>query len=280
MFIVPVGAGGVGYADLGQEEMLGWGPSAFAVDGAGHVWIVDQVNNRLLVFSEEGDALETIDLAAYEVASAFDLAAGPDGLLLLDMHVATDRYRLLELDEGGGLVAVHDLPPGIWLVDGLTGVAMGPDGQLWAELEFGTRVAELDVTGETVVFTLLEGYHYPAGVYGPVAGDPFAYQAADVLVDVSTDHRLGGLTMVGVNPDGSFVLLLDEVTTDDTGAFQIDETVHLFDPDGRHLGSTSFPLADQFLEVAHAVVIGPDGNTYALLTRPDHVAVVRLPYSS
>jgi hypothetical protein len=105
------------------------------------------------------------------------------------------------------------------------------------------------------------------------------YESPDVVVDVATDYSLGGLTLLGVNPDGGFVLVLDEVDTDDSGAIRVEETVHLFDVGGVHLGEARFPLESQFVEVGHALAVGPDGYAYGLLTRPDHVEVARLTYA-
>jgi hypothetical protein len=279
LFTVPVGDDGIGYADIDREEMLGWGPSSFTIAAEGNVWIVDQVHNRLLAFTLEGAPVATIDLNDYEVASALDIATGPDGLLLLDIYVATQRYRLLQLDHDGGFETVHELPAGLHLEDGLTGVATGPSGELCVELEVGTRVAQLDITGETVQFTTTRGYPYPGRLFGPDPTNTFAYHAGDVQIDVTTNAELGGLTFLGINPDGSLLLVLDEVGIEGD-AFRVDKSVHVFDEDGNHLGAARFPFDQQFIELEHALAVGPDGNTYGLLTRPDHVAVARLPYST
>jgi hypothetical protein len=197
--------------------------------------------------------------------------------VLLDIYVATGRYRLLELDAGGEMMAAHDLPAGLHLQDGLTGIAVGPSGELWVELEFGARVAEIDPSNGSSEFTITPGYPYPAGRYGPAPDNTFGYRAGAVQVGLTTTADFGGLTMLGVNPDGSFVLVLDEVSVDGD-AFRVDESVHLFDESGNHLGAAAFPVEEQYVEVGHALAIGPDGNAYGLITRPDHVAVALLPY--
>lgn len=279
LFTVEVDDDGVGYANVGGEEIVPSGPSAIAVDHDGRVWIVDQVNRRLLVYSQSGSQVAVIDLTEYEVASAFDLAAGRDRLLLLDLYVAMDRYRLLELDYNGDLVAVHDLPRGVRLEDGLTGVAAGPQGEVWLELELGAQIASLEVSNGSVDVSITPGYDFPSGRYRPVDGAPFAFQAGEVTINVVSDAELGGISLLGVNADESIVVVLDEVTIDHAGVLHVEKTVHLFDAAGLHLGSANFPLAEQFLEVEHPMTVGPDGNTYALLTRPDHIVVVRLSYS-
>ncbi len=278
LFTLSVSDEGIGYANVGIEEMQASGPTAIAVAGGGVVWILDSVHRELLAFSLDGSPRKTVDLTSYEVASAVDLATGPAGMLLLDIYVAAQRYRLLELDDEGNLGDVHDLPAGVWLEDGLTGTAIGPAGERWLELQAGARVAALDVSTDPVSFTITNGYPYPDGLYGPEPGNTFVFGAGDVEISVEGSGPMGGLSLLGTNPDGSFVLMLDEVSMDANGVIRVDESVHLFDSEGYHLGEAVVPLTEQFLEVFHALTLGPDGNTYMLLTHPDRVEVVRLPY--
>lgn len=275
VFEVAAGATGIGYADVGIPEKLAYGPSAVAVTDTGDVWIADMVDNQLERFDPEGRSLASIDLADYEVAGPVDLAWGPAGLLVLDVYPATERYRVVELDPDGALRAVHPLPAGLHLEDGLTGVGWGPDGEIWVELELGNRTAVLD--GDT--FVIHDGAPYPNGDFAPASDDPFAFEAGQVRVFVDSGAELGGLRLLGVNPDGSFVLLLDEVSQGADGSFQVAESVHLFDADGYHLAEGTFPLDDQFIAVDHPLVVAPDGYVYGLLTRPDRVVVARLAYT-
>ncbi len=279
LFEVPVGQSGIGYANVGLDEMEAYGPSALATTVNGAVWIADVVNNRLRQFALTGEAIASIDLTEYEVAVPIDIAAGPDGLLVLDVYPATQRYRVVELDAHGHFEEAHALPRGLWLEDGLTGVAWGPQGEIWVELEFGNRTATLDMDGPAVTFEETVGHPYPDGNFAPIPNAPFAYQAGSHRVSLDSDADLGGLTLIGVNQDGSFVLQMDEVTQDPNGAFRVNETLHLFDNQGEHVGTAIFPLEDQFIYVDHSLVVGGDGYPYALLTRPDSIAVARLAYT-
>lgn len=279
LFTLPVGDDGVGYAGIGQDEVVPWGPSSIGIDETGNVWIIDQVHNRLLAYTPSGAPVTTIDLADYEVAAGFDIATGPGGMLLLDIYVAAKRYRILRLDIDGALVSAHDLPEGLHLENGLSGLAVGPSGETWVELEGGARVAELALSGGDVEFAIDHGYPYPWGRYGTAADTTFAFDAGDVRVDVTTSAPLGGLTLLSVNPDGSFSLVLDEVYLDND-AFRVERSIHLFGEDGTHLGAASFPFDDQVVQVEHPLAVGPDGRCYALLTREDHVEIVVLPFGS
>ncbi len=278
LFEVPVGDGGVGYANVGREETQAYGPSALAVTPEGDIWIADVVNNRLHRYSVAGDHIDGIDLTEYEVAVPADLAAGPYGLLLLDVYPATQRYRVVQLDIEGSFEAAYDLPKGLWLEDGLTGVTWSPQGHIWVELEYGNRTALLTIDGPVVTFEDSLGYPYPGGAFSP-GPDPFAYQAGPHRVQLDSTAGLGGVTLIGVNPDGSFVLQMDEVTQGPGGTLEVAETLHLFNSDGRRLGGSVFPLSDQFVYVEHSLVLAPDGTICALLTKPHSIAVARLTYT-
>jgi hypothetical protein len=268
------------YRNADRGEALPSGPTALAVTDEGRIWISDSTDLRLLGFEPDGTLFATVDLTQLEVGSPIDIAVGPAGLLLLDVYVAMERYRLLVLGEDGAVRAVHELPEGVHLQDGLTGVAAGPRGELWLELEAGARVAALDVSGPAVEFEITPGSEYPGGLYGPLPDNPFVFNAGDIQVDVSSAATIGGLSLVGVNPDGGFVLLLVEVYVDESGAFVVDHTVHLFDAAGNHQGMAVAPFTDQFIELDNPYTLGPDGYVYGLLTLPDRVDVVRLPFAA
>jgi len=275
---VPVGAEGIGYANVDEVEVEAFGPSSLAVAPGGDVWIADVVNSRLHRYGLDGAHLATLDLAEFEIANPVDLAAGPDGLLILDVYPATSRYRVVHLDHSGVLQAAIALPEGLWLEDGLTGVAWGSHGDIWVELEFGNRVASLDLSAAEPSFEETVGYPYATGAFSQQPGDPFAFRAGFHSIAIASTSEWGGLTLVGVNPDGSFVLQLDEVYLDENGAFIVVESVHLYDHDGEHIGLAPFPLEQQFLPVNHALALGPDGYVYGLITDRASVRVVRLNY--
>ena len=194
-----------------------------------------------------GEVTASIDLTEYEVAGPIDMSAGPDGLLVLDVHPATQRYRAAQLDPDGHFERAHDLPPGLRLQDGLTGVTWGPEGEIWDELEFGNRTATLNVDGPAVTFEETLGYPYGGRAFAPLLDEPFAYQAGSHQVALDSTAQLGGLSLLGVNPDRSFVLQMDEVSQDPDGTLRAAETIHLFNRQGEHQGAVVFPLADQFI---------------------------------
>ena len=112
-------------------------------------------------------------------------------------------------------------------------------GEIWDEPEFGNRTATLNVDGPAVTFEETRGYPYEGGA--------FAYQAGLHQVALYSTAQLGGLSLLGVNPDRSFVLQMDEVSQDPDGTLRVAETIHLFNRQGEHQGAVVSPLADQFI---------------------------------
>ena len=115
----------------------------------------------------------------------------------------------------------------------------------------------------------------PAGFNRPASEQSRgSMQVGDRRIDLTVAHGLGGLTIVGVAPDGSVAVRLEEVA--DVVPVQVDQTVRRYAADGTLLGMARFPLVAQYTYVAHGLAVGPDGAVYALMTRPDHVEVQRL----
>jgi len=89
---------------------------------------------------------------------------------------------------------------------------------------------------------------------------------------------LAGLWLLGFAPDGVFYVVVDEMMS--TPVVKVDKTVRLYGPLEDLLGSARVPMDERHTYVQHGVAVGPDGAVYALLTRPDHVQVVRLAMST
>lgn len=134
VFTIPVGPEGVQYQGEGIPEMLVGGPAAFAVAPDGSFWIADTVGNRLLHYSSKGNALGVINLAGRAVGIG-DLAVTSSDVLALD--IAAVIPRILRLSPDGKLLARYELPEGLRLENGLSGIALGDQGEILVEREGG-----------------------------------------------------------------------------------------------------------------------------------------------
>lgn len=129
--------------------------------------------------------------------------------------------------------------------------------------------------------TPLDGYVHEGRLYTAHPADMTAddttrgyITAGDTRIEVAVTNSLGGLRLLGVNPDGSFYVIAEEVVL--SGTIQVDQTVRHYDAAGELLGLARVPLAERYTDVEHGLVVGPDGAVYALITRPDRVEIQRL----
>jgi hypothetical protein len=63
-------------------------------------------------------------------------------------------------------------------------------------------------------------------------------------------------------------------------SFQVDQKVYHYDASGTLLGMARIPLAEQYTPVEHGIVVGPDHEVYALITKPGGAEVQRLSFGN
>lgn len=281
VFTIPVGEDGIHYEGVGMPEMLTWGPAAFTVAPDGSFWIADTVEARLLHYSPSGDLLGKIDLKGL-VVGATDVGVAKSGIWVLDQ--ASMPPKVMRLAEDGTVLGKHDLPSGLHLEDGLTGIAFGDRGELLVEREGDAHVTQLtDAEGNPVDAVTTNGYIHKGGLFvanasglnstTPMRGTILAGQ---LRIEVETEYDLGGMQILGFGPQDDFFVTLEELALNPDTGLQVDQTVRHYDASGKYLGVARVPIAEQYTYVEHGIAIGPDGSAYALATRPDRVEVLRL----
>jgi len=281
IFTIPIGKEGVQYEGENVPEMLTWGPAAFTVAPDGSFWIADTVGNRLLHYSSKGNLLHIIKLDGH-VVGAGDLEATASDILVLSQASVPPKVVRLSLD--GTVVASYELPEGLRLEDGLSGIALGDKGEVVVEREGGAFVHQLvDAEGKFAPRPL-EGYIHCGRLYRARPADLTGADttrgnitAGNTNIEVVVPHDLGGLRILGFGPDGSFYVIVEEVTVN--GAIKVDQTVRHYNAAGKLLGVARVPIAEYYTYVAQNLAVGPDGAVYALVTRPDRVEVQRLRFS-
>ncbi len=267
---------GIAYADE-REEANPWGPAALVVAPDGDFLVADTAARKIRRFAPDGTLRHTIDLAPYRVARADDIALLGDEILVLDTGSIVPR--ILRLSAEGRLEASYDLPEGLRLEDGLSGIRVDDGGTILVERE-GIHVARLLVGGGRVDFEDLPGIRKAGRTFSvqPVAPGRAA-SSGTIEIDgrrltLTVAHTLTGLRLLQAFDDGSFLLVVEEAAIGDR--IQVDKTVRLYDIGGRLLGMARFPLEEQYTYVPHALAVAPDGQVYALITLPDRVEIRRL----
>ena len=190
------------------------------------------------------------------------------------------RYRLVFFSDSGELVDSFDLPPGLHLEDGLSGIAAAPDGQVWIELESGAKVyTAFDTTG---AFSpqRVEGYEVQGATMREaqgIEGGMARFYMGDVTIERPV-RWMGGLTFEGAIP-GWVVLLLSDVAFDDTGAIAVDLEILYTDLAGNVAAKATYPL-DEVASEAYVpqdfIAVDPDGRLIAMKPGPDSLDIVAL----
>jgi hypothetical protein len=271
-FVVLVGETGVSY-DLDGDPPSG--PSSFTVMDDGTVVIADTIamrrgEPRLLRFTASGARLEPFELATEDVAAIVDVVSLGSELAVLDVFVAMDRYRVLMVDEAGQVTQSIDVPPGLRFEAGLTGLMADDDGLL-LEYEFGNRYVRVTDAGEV----LSEVSPFYRGSEVIVTPEPDLLTKLNVGMDsykVRRETELGGVRVLGVAPNGTTLIVIDEVDTSE-GAFRVTRRVQRRSPDGDVMGEVVLDVADQYVEIARTLEVGPTGVVLHLLSAPDHLQV-------
>jgi hypothetical protein len=282
VFSVPVGEKGVHYAGVGKSEMPAWGPLAFAVAPDGSFWIADTAADpdRLLHHSSIGELLDIIELDETLVGVS-DLAVTSSELIILAGAPIPPKVARLTLK--GAVIASYDLPEGLRLEDGLSGISLADQGQVLIERGYGASLSQLVRTGRTTSFAPLEGYRWNGRVYSTVSASADSQDLSrDMLmigkqpVVVKVDRELGSLQLLGDDSRGGVFAVVDDIAF--TPYFQVDQTVRHFSASGELLGIARIPEDLRYVAVEHELAIGPQGDVYLMLPLPDRLEIRRLQF--
>lgn len=271
-FSIEVGTDGVTYDLDGSPPS---GPSSFAVLDDGSVVVadtmaVDRGEPRLLHYDRTGEPLAVIDLAKEEVAAIVDVVTDGSQLAILDVLVSMNRYRVLTLNFAGDVEAIVDIPQGFWLENGLTGLAWD-DSDILLEFEFGVRYARLAEGGviESPVVPVFDGISIELT---PGSGRTTEVTTSRTSFTVGRATDLGGATLVGVAPDGSIVVVVDEVDLSGD-AIAVTRRLQRYSATGEFESESVFDAADQFLDIQRPIELDATGQALYLEAGSDQVTI-------
>lgn len=269
-FSIPVGGDGVTY-DEGPHPS---GPSSFVVRADGGVVITDTMAvrdavPRLLRFDASGNAEEPIPMQDHRAVSMIDIASDGLRLAVLDIYVALEEYRVLVLDASGSLDSEVPVPEGFHLENGLTGLLWDDQGLL-LEIEGGTRYARLEPGLAPEPTTTLVFGGLPVTLTD--AGQTTTVQIGEDAFEVMRSTQFGDVGLIGLAPDGTVLLHLDEVF-DDPAGLRVERRVQRYSKEGELLREISVDLTEQYVQIDHQLEMTAGGAVAYLVTLPDRVEV-------
>ena len=273
LFSIPVGADGVEYFGAGVPEMQISGPNAIAIPDENTFAIADPIANRIRLYDFSGNLVDTIHLLKLNIHMILDLLAVQDTLLVMEVGFGPmpETNHIYRLSRSGALVSSYTLPPWASMENGLVGMQAGELGEIYLLMRGGEELYQVLDDRGAFLPTRAEGFTHLGQVYW---ASGLVGKAGEVSFKTEFSHDLGGLRVLGILPDGSFFIVREDVVNDQV--IQVDQTVHYLSPSGEQLGVARVPIGESYYPVTRPLVLGPDGNVYALLPRPNGVDILRL----
>lgn len=280
---------GSGEGNLGHsrpDEANPEAPMSLTVDALGQVWILDQVNERLVKLDRHGKPAGTVPLT---VQSAQDVVIAPDGTALVLDRLVDKSIALIGPDgkPRGELPLV-----GKGLEEGGASTGVFTDGKdVFVEREHGDSVRVGSTSGEA-------NKERPE-VPGRPAGDGRTYLTAGIV-----DGASGTVLVTAIDREpqqhrftrqltiGAPVVALNALDADRSGVIYLGAVIELpgstaeepqfgvsllcLDPlDGRPLAQTRFPANSMPEETFREMTVLPEGGVLFLERTPSGPRVVR-----
>jgi len=280
---IPVGKDSIiQYSGGGVGEING--PNAIAILPDETFMIADLVSNRLLQYNIKGELLNTIELEDLGIKIAADMRVKGSEVFLLELGTGPipQKYWIRHLSLDGTLISNDEIPPhfpigdGNTLESGLTGISIDCEGNIFLE-SAGNLYSLADVQTKTNPEEVARGYYCNNKLYLAISSGPAKIRkifASDVTYETQLTLDLGGLSFLDVNPNGSFYLIREDVVN--FQQIKVDQTVFYVGADGSIVGVARVPISESYYYVIRDMAIGPTGEVYFLLPRPDSLDIIRL----
>ena len=276
VFTIPVGEGGVNYANVGEEESEPWGPGGLTIQDDGTFLIVDTVADRILKYGSDGSRLATITLK--DVVGITDVTADDGNIYVLDQ--AATVPEILHLSSQGDLLERHPLHSQM-LARGLTGLAMSQDRAVLLEFDNGLSTRSFD--NRRALDRSLRGNSYAVNVPSlqsqlSEGGRGFVLLNNQRFAEIELPNLLAGLKILRVKANGDVFVLVDEIVP--TPEVNLDETIRRFKSDGTLTGFARVPIHDMNTYVENNVAVDNEGQAFATLSGKDNFKVVKLTFEN
>lgn len=252
----------------GGEDLELTGPSLLAIDPRGGVYINDPEASALRWF--QGDAEAVLLLQPIDILNVTALAAATDYALVVEVFYGPFRQRVHRIGLDGVIIETIELPVGLQLEDGLSGVLVGPNDEVIIEMAGGAAWGIWHGGPEWELTRALD-----------LVGTRVMTLSPDIEVNrnrITADlvGSFGGLRWLGSATDGTVVLMREDVLQTDP-VFVVLSTVEWYDRDGAFLGSARVPsIEDQYTDNVPGIAVSADGRAFALIATERSVDLIEL----
>jgi hypothetical protein len=280
---------GSGPAELGcivPQEASPEGPSSFALDSSGRIFVLDQVNKRVQLYDYNGEHIRAIPISS---STFSDIEIGQSGnLFLLDPW--TEEAIVLIDEEGNELNKV-----------GLIGKGIPERGRVW---QIFSRQDGLWVSYDDYVVRIYDPYG-EEDKDRPMATGQFssdgsyllaARKLGDITVTVTSRNILGGsgtdrytayfdipvlfINLLDTDGNGNIYLgveLLEESVGNGPpyGIDRSHEVVVVFDGRGEEKRRIYMPVSSQAIPVVRSFRVAADGTIYQLVLGEEEATMWR-----
>jgi hypothetical protein len=287
VFKTPWGSGPTELNHNIPQEASPEGPMSFAVDDSGRIFVLDQVNKRIQVYSSAGKHIKTIPLPGLTFS---DIDIGESGnLFLLDQW--RHRAVLLIDDKGTVLKSVELAGKGIAEMGCIWGMHSRRDG-LWVNCS-GNLVRICDASGERDAERPM--------VRGLFSRDGSSLLRARKIGDITAvvkRNRVGRsgtdtytlyfdipifcITVVDTDMNGNIYLWVEllEESSGKGPPYSIEDShgiVLVLDSTGREKRRMYMPVSSGAEEVVRSIRMTPDGTVYQLVLGEEGATMWRYP---
>jgi len=274
------GAGSVGIVDAGKDTEL-VGPQAIYAGRNGEIYVLDQVNGRILRFDPKGREAQTRSYQLPNDLRPTDLVVTRNHIMVWDGNVhalqprgpdnaptrGLDEVLTRDIDDRFTLSAFAQM--GSQRPDSSTDVF--GDNTRAVTTQGGTRSQQaIDSRGEGAVIVDVTSGERPSIVQMAVRREADNAQLAALRIEVR--DRIGAAEFLEIDNRDRMYVLVENIPSNgrkSAGAFVV-----AFTPAGRMERIYDIPLSENAAMIRRFVTVSADGNVYFLRTRNGEVDVI------
>jgi hypothetical protein len=279
VFTIPEGGDSVIKYFRGAEGVVN-GPNAIAVLSDDSFLIADPVGNQLLHFDPTGQLLNVITLGDLGIKTIIDMRVKENNLFLLE--ASYEKYRVHRLTLDGVLIASEEIPhrfpldKDLALESSLTGIAIDCEGNIILEVKGGTELYPLSwIQNHSDLAGITQGYLCSNKRYWISSLVPPQISAGDINYETRLTTKFGHLYILDIFRDGTIYIVRYDLLSEQPGS-QRDQTIHYFGTGGAIQGVARITRSEFYYSVMRSMAIGPNGEVFVLLPKPDSIDIIRL----